>query len=349
MALSRRAAVDGEVRELAGEVLVTGASGFLGRPLVAALAASGRRVIGLSRRAGGDLRRPESYLPHLRPGMAVFHLAAQRAHDGRRRRDFEAVNATACRDLARGCLERGIGRFVLVTSAHLFGPSAPGTPCREVDGLALAVGEETLPGAAGEPALGWYERSRRAGLLEVRRLAAAGLDTVVLCPTIIFGPDHPAHPNRVTGEIRRFVCGRPPAAVLIGGGTARRDLVYVDDVVGAVLAAERLAPPGAELVLGGEAISHRELLERSLALAGRRPSRLRLSIPAPAALAAARAADRLLRHDPGCGHTAAVVRLLHEWRFDSGRARQLLGYRPLPLAEGLARTVRWLRGRDGTH
>jgi dihydroflavonol-4-reductase len=361
--LSGGAGLDGAPHDLADEVLVTGATGFLGRPLVAALASAGRQVTGLARRplppaaaaaepaavrwVCGDVRRPHSYLPHLRPGIAVYHLAALRAAGGRRRADFEAVNVGACRELARFCLERGVRRFVLVATAHLYGPSESGSPRREDDGPAAAGRQAAAAGAGGEPALGCYEHTRGAALLEVRRLVAAGLDAVTLCPAILFGPDGPSHPNRVTGELRRILRRRRPVAVLIAGGTARRELVHVDDVVGAALAAERLAPPGAELLLGGEAISHRELLARALALAGRRPSLLTISIPGPAALVAARAADRLLRHDPGCGHAAAVLRALHEWRFDSARARRLLDYRPRPLDAGLAATLRWLRGEEG--
>ncbi len=363
--MSGGAGLDGAPHDLADEVLVTGATGFLGRPLVAALAAAGRRVTGFARRplppaaaaaepaavrwVCGDIRRPQSYLPHLRPGIAVYHLAALRAARGRRRGDFAAVNVAACRELARLCLERGVRRFVLVATAHLYGPSESGVPRREDDGPAAARRQEATagPGAGAEPALGCYEHTRGAALLEVRRLVAAGLDAVTLCPAILFGPDTPSHPNRVTGELRHILRRRRPVVFVVAGGTARRELVHVDDVVGAALAAERLAPPGAELLLGGEAISHRELLARALALAGRRPSLLTISIPRPAALAAARVADRLLRHDPGCGHAAAILRALHEWRFDSARARHLLGYTPRPLDAGLAATLRWLRGEEG--
>ncbi len=346
---------------LAEEVLVTGASGFLGRALVAALAESGRSVICLSRRPApppdarqrgsvrwiqGDVRLPQSYQAHLRPGIAVYHLASLRSNAGRHAGDFEAVNITASGELAHRCLDRGIRRFVLVTTAHLFGPSAQGETRRETGAGPFAGDPEPVAGAGSEPALGGYERSRRAELLEMRRLVAAGLDAVILCPTIVFGPDRVPYRNLITSELRRIIANRRPLAVLIGRGTAGRNLVYLDDVVGAALAAERLAPRGVELLLGGEPTSHLDLLQRTLALLGRRTPPVLLSIPPGVALAAARAADRLLQYDAGCGHAAAVVRMLRHWRFDSGKAQKLLGYRPLSLDEGLARTLRWLRGED---
>jgi dihydroflavonol-4-reductase len=357
--------IEGVPHPVADEVLVTGASGFLGCRLVDALVAGGRQVIAMARRPPlrapqiaattgpapvrwvyGDIRDPLSYLPHLRPGLTVFHLAALRTAEARQSRDLEAVNVAACRDLARHGLARGVHRFVFVATAHLYGPSVRGVARREADGPAVPGCQPAVAGAGEEPALGCYESSRGAALLEVRRLATEGLNAVTLCPAILFGPDNPSHRNLVTNELRRIVRGRRKVAVLIAGGAATRELVHVDDIVSAALAAERLAPPGAELLLGGEAISHRQLIERSLALAGQRAAHLTLSVPGSAALAAARAADRLLRHDPGCGLAAAVRRSVQEWRFDSARARALLGYRPRALDEGLAMTLSWLRRQE---
>ena len=318
-------------------------------PPVPPVGADDRQAPGV-RWVRGDVRQPESWLPHLRPGIAVYHLAALRSQHGRRRADFEAVNVTACRELAQSCLQRGAGRFILVTSAHLYGPSAAGVPRREADGPAVArpanPANPVSAGGVSAAALGEYERTRGLGLLAIRQLVGEGLDAVALCPTILFGPDHDAHPNRITSEVRRVVRGGGRFDLLIGDGTAGRDLVYVDDVVDAALTAERVAPTGAELLLGGEAVSHRGLIERTLALAGRPPKPI-LSIPPTTAMAAARAADRLLRREAGCGYAAAVARVVDEWLFDCGQARQMLGYRPRSLDEGLAATLRWLRGKEG--
>jgi nucleoside-diphosphate-sugar epimerase len=315
--------------------LVTGASGFLGRPLVRALLDEGRQVVALSRDPSvladlrhpalrivpGDLRDPASYSPWLSAGASVFHLAAARNHPHVQAREMEEVNVRATADLARRSREAGAGKFIHVSTALIHGPSGGG-------GL-----------------LGAYAQSKARAVQEVRRLAAEGLPAVIVCPAIVFGPDHPSHPNRVTSEIRRLL--RQRVVRVVAGGRQARNLVHVDDVVRGLLAAERRGAVGEEYVLGGEEIAPRDFGRLVLSLAGLRPVAT-LSLPAGPALAVARVADRLRRSDTGCGYTMAVQVLLREWRFDSDRARRDLEYRPLPLAEGLVRTIEWERASGWT-
>lgn len=322
---------------MTGAALVTGASGFLGRPLVRALLDEGRPVLAFCRDAAalsdlrhpalrgvsGDLRDPSSWRPLLREAASVFHLAAVRNLPSARARDMEAVNVTATVDLARRAGEAGVARFVNVASALMYGPS-DGTARSEADGI---VPERTL---------GLYAWSRAVAALEIGQLA------VTVCPAIAFGPDHPSHPNRVTAEIRRLL--RRRRALLVAGGRQPRNLVYVDDVVRGLLAAERRGTPGEAYILGGEEVAHRELAGLVFAQAGIR-GRL-LSMPAQMAFAMVAPADWLRRSDPGCGYATGLRILLRAWRFDSGKARRELGFEARPLTEGLARTIDWIQGRE---
>jgi dihydroflavonol-4-reductase len=326
--------------------IVTGASGFLGRHLVRALLDEGREVVALCRDpmaltdlrqaaqaaqaaqpglriASGDLREPASYASWLAAGVSVFHLAAVRNHPRAGVREMEEVNVRATAELARRSLEAGVGRFIQVSTVLVHGPSGGGGP------------------------LGPYAESKARGDREVRRLAAEGLPAVVVCPSIVFGPDHPSHPNRVTSEIRRLL--RQRVIRVVAGGRQARNLVYVDDVVRGLLAADAARHCGAmgdEYVLGGEDVAPRDFGRMVLALAGLRPAAT-LSLPAGPALALTRIADRMRRSrisDTESGYAIAVQILLREWRFSSERAARDLEYRPHPLAEGLARTIDWLEG-----
>jgi nucleoside-diphosphate-sugar epimerase len=314
---------------------VTGASGFLGRPLVRALLEAGREVVALSRdpasladlrhpalqTAPGDLRDPASYAPWLAAGVSVFHLAGVRNHPRVRAREMEEVNVRATAALSRRSLEAGVGRFVHVSTLLVHGPS---------DG----------PFEGQNVPLGAYAESKARAAGEVRRLAAEGLPAVLVSPAIVFGPDHPSHPNRITSEIRRLL--RQRVIRVIAGGRQARNLVHVDDVVRGLLSAERRGTVGEEYMLGGEDIAPRDFGRLVLSLAGLPPVAT-LSLPAGPALALARLTDRWRRTDAGNGYTVAVRVLLSEWRVSSERAERDLEYRPLPLAEGLAQTIDWLR------
>jgi dihydroflavonol-4-reductase len=204
----------------------------------------------------------------------------------------------------------------------MYGPSKDGRTRSEQDDL--------------DPASSAYVRSKIEAVRGIRELAREGLPAVTVCPAIVFGPDHPSHPNRVTSEIRRLLRGGP--RIWLAGGRQLRNLVFVEDVVRGMLAAEEHGAVGEEYILGGEEVSPRELTRQVLA----KRKGISLSLPAGPARAAAWIADRLLGHDPGAGYATAVATLLREWRFSSGKARRDLGYQPLSLAEGLARTMEGL-------
>jgi nucleoside-diphosphate-sugar epimerase len=276
--------------------------------------------------AAGDLRDPASYRELLSPGATVFHLAAVRNHPRSCSRAMEEVNVQATLALARAAGERGTGRLVHAATALIYGPSGGGEVRTERDPL-----------DAGS----LYARSKAEAVRGLCELVRQGLRAVTVCPSIVYGPDSPGHPNRVTSEIRRLLKGGP--RIWIGGGGQRRDLVFVDDVVQGMLAAEERGGVGEEYLLTGEEVSPRELAGRVLALAGARAGWV-LPLPAAAARAAAGIADRLLGRSAGSGYAAAVQTLLSEWRFSSGKARRDLGYQPVALREGLRRTVDWLQG-----
>lgn len=324
--------------------LVTGASGFLGRPLVAALLAQGRPVVAFCRRpeglgglcrpdlrvVTGDLRDPASYAPFLAAGASLFHLAGERHRPRARVRNLEEVNVRATLDLLRRAGEKGASRIVYVATALIYGSASEGRARSEAAEL--------------DPTSSAYVRSRVEAVRGVRELVRQGLPAVTVCPTIVFGPDSPSHPNRVTSEIRRLARSGP--GIRLGGGRQLRDLVFVDDVVRGILAAEERGAAGEEYILGGEEISHRELARRVAAISGRRGGVV-LSLPAGVARGAAWVLDRLRGNDAGAGYATSVENLLREWRFSSDKARRDLGYRPLSLAEGLGRTLDQLRFSGG--
>jgi dihydroflavonol-4-reductase len=204
--------------------------------------------------ATGDVRDPASYAPLLPRNGSVFHLASVRNHPRARVREMREVNVDATLALARQAGERGVARFVYVATALIYGPA---------EGQKARTEQDDLAGTFGD-----YARSKAAAVQGLRGLAREGLPAVTVCPSIVFGPDHPSHPNRVTSEIRRLLKGGP--RIRLAGGRQVRNLVFVDDVIRGLLAAEERGGVGEEYLLAGEEISPRDFGDRVLLLAAAR-------------------------------------------------------------------------------
>ena len=112
------------------EVLVTGATGFVGPHLVAALRARGARVrvlatpaedtSAMEREHGvvvhrGDVRVPETVAPALRDVDTVFHLASIHGL-WRPRKDYEDVNVLGTENVCRAALAAGVRRVLHVST-----------------------------------------------------------------------------------------------------------------------------------------------------------------------------------------------------------------------------------------
>lgn len=176
-----------------GAILITGATGFVGRHLVAHLAAMQRPLV-LAVRAASSCPPPwraheririvetgpleeASNLDALLSGVgAVVHLAglAHVGHGAGTEAAFMAANAEATRALAQAAGEAGTGTFVHLGSlAAITGNASP-----------LLINDDT----AGEPPTP-YGRSKRAAEAHVAALAGRGTFAVSLRPPLVVGWD----------------------------------------------------------------------------------------------------------------------------------------------------------------
>ena len=153
-------------------VLVTGASGFIGGAMCAALAARGHEVRGLDRRRTGDLSgfSVSEWAQMLAGADAVVHLAAIAHVRGMDERRIRAVNVDLPLALGRAAAEAGVP-MLFMSSVKVHGDATTDRPFDEASPL------------APEDA---YARSKADGEAGLR--AIEGLKLTVLRPPLVYGP-----------------------------------------------------------------------------------------------------------------------------------------------------------------
>jgi UDP-N-acetylglucosamine 4-epimerase len=308
-------------------VLITGGAGFLGSHVARALSASGCEVRVLDDLSTGrrdriaaldgiqflqaDVRNPAAVHRAMQDCQAVIHLAGvQPGVDPIRAQEVNLGGALHILNFARDIDKRARPRVILCGSASVYGKQT---------GFVL---HEELPPHPATPeavmalAMEQYGRVYRE---------AYGVPVVNLRIFRCFGPDEDAE-RPDAGIVAKFIKaaldGKSP--VIFGDGQQTRDLVYVDNVVAAILAALEMQDPPCEPlnIASGEAIAINFLWNLVLETCGKK----RLAIdptymPAPP-------------WDPK--HTRPQI----------ARACKVLGWAPaVRLREGLARTVEHYQGQ----
>jgi UDP-glucose 4-epimerase len=262
-------------------ILVTGASGFLGRALVEDLAAAGQPVRAAMRQpadifprqveviAVSDLTRPVEWRALLKDTEMVVHLAGI-AHSGPGIAEdaYDRVNRVATAELAAAAGAIGIPLVFISSIRAQAGPTAP-QPLRETD--------PPRPTDA-------YGRSKLAAEDAVR---AAGVPFTILRPALVYGPG-------VRGNLARLMrLAQSPWPLPVGSFTARRSLLARQNLIGAIRHA--LAHPLAGetyLVADPTPLTLPEIVTALRAGEGRSPQLLSLpSILIAAALKAMNRAD----------------------------------------------------------
>jgi len=292
---------------MSGRVLLTGATGLIGRHSIAPLQARGYDVVPASRSGGGgglalDLLDPAACRRSVAETRAdtLLHLAWA---DGPDRwttpANLDWVAATLV--LLRAFADAGGKRAVLVGS------------CAEYD-WSQPVLSETTPLI---PATLYGVAKARLGQLAMAAAPALNLSLAWARPFFTYGPNEPK--GRLFGDlIRGFTAGQP---VECSDGEQRRDFLHVDDLAGGLAALLDSPVTGAVNIASGVAVPVKDMI-LTLARQMGRSELVRLGArPRPA-------------NDPACLQ-ADVTRLRDEVGFVPRHDMQS-GIRAVLAAEGIA-------------
>jgi nucleoside-diphosphate-sugar epimerase len=300
---------------------VTGASGFLGRRVVRALAADGFAIRALARRPAaplawgrtpvetvrGDLVDLEA-LARLTDGAEVLVHAAG-AVKAASNEAFIAVNESGARAAAEAAAQAG-ARMVLVSSL-----------------------------SAREPHLSPYAASKRAGEAAAREILGERLS--VVRPPAIYGPGDAA-----TLDLFRTATFSPVLPIPASPG-ARLALVFVDDAAAAIADLAQAPRGPGPFTTGGarpRGYSWDEIAQALATAAGRRPRLVR--VPPGALLTAGGIAEAVQRltGSPSMFTRGKAREMLHpDWTCDPADEPPGLRTAAVDLAEGFSRTLAWYR------
>jgi len=324
-------------------VLVTGATGFIGSHLVRRNLAEGHRVRALVRPgnslgidlqdrgvevAWGDLTDAQSIREAVAGSDVVFHAAAT-VTDWAPRKQFEAVNVQGTENVCRESLQAGVQRLVFVSTCDVFG-------LRE----GIVIGEDSGYHPWGEPYPDTKIRSSQLAMDYNEK----GLPVSMVYPCWVYGPgDKTFMPLLADAVATRQMLYFRRGAILW--------MSYIDNVIDLLmlLAEHPKAPGHGFLVHDGTCLTLEDMCDRLAAVL--QVKRITRRIPYWLAYSIGWVVQniaRLLRKKLRPLVTTYSVKIMgSKLQFTIEKAQKMLGWTPpVSCEQGLETSFRWLKGLD---
>ncbi|ULA64039.1 MAG: UDP-glucose 4-epimerase [Nitrospira sp.] len=319
-------------------VLVTGATGFIGRHLIERLTAEKVSVRALAfpeenlsvldrfdvEIVRGDVLDYQSVQRAASNCQRIFHLAARTEASGPSRKDFEAVNVQGAVNVARAALVAGASRLVFCTSGAVFGRAIKNR----------SITEDTVP--IPDSPYGQSKFAAEQALLSSHQ--RDGLPVVLARTSAVLGPGAMSWLNL----FKTIAAGR---FRLIGDGHNHHHVADITDIVeGLILCGSVAGIEGRTYILAGpESVRLRDLVQTIVEAIG--APALPANFPAkPFRLY--EAASRYLYSWIGCRLPRAdrIDLYLGDRAFDLSKSRRELGYGPkVGTKEAVHRTAAWFK------
>lgn len=317
--------------------LVTGATGLVGYNVVAALRQRQRKVRALVRSlekgrrllpadcelVQGDVTDRNS-VDRAMAGCGVVYHAAGYPEQWLKDADiFERVNVGGTRNMIDAALQQNIRRFVYTSTIDVFA-AAPG---QEYDESMLAVHPKGTP----------YERSKQRADQAVTAALQKGLRAVFLHPAGLYGPG-PSESPGTNDFILKLHRGQVP--MLLPGGFP---MVFAPDVGEGHVLAELISEVGQRYILSEDYYELSDLARAILEALG-----LRKRVPPVMPMGIVKVVAAIGEWWAGITGKPPLIPKgqLHflQWQAFplSNRARQTLGWSPVPLRTGLQQTIAYL-------
>lgn len=323
--------------------ILTGAGGHLGRTIAGLLRAQGARVRGLvlpeeeapflaemgTEVIRGNVCEPASLRPLFEGSegleVVVIHAAAVIDITQHATKRAFAVNVEGTRNMVNLALERGVHRFIHISSVH----AIPEAPChRQI--------RETKRFSADAVEGGYAKTKAEASAYVMAAVKKRGLPGLILHPSGIMGPGD-SGTNNVVEAVRSYLQGRLPACPRGG-----YDLVDVRDVAAAAIAAADKGRTGETYILSGRHYEFTQIFSmiRNITGKGRRCPVVPIWMARVAAPILEKRAERKKCKPLITRYSLAT--LASNDNFSHEKASRELGFWPRDIYETLRDTVDWL-------
>ncbi len=322
-------------------ILVTGATGFIGKRLVEELVKQDKKVNVLCRSTSdisglddsnisifkGDVSDIESISQAMQGCDQVYHLAALAKNWAPHPEIFDQVNVTGTNNILETAEKKSVKKVVITSTSMTLRPSGE-KPVSESDGRA-------------EHILTDYARSKAKSEDSVMKFCERGLDVIFVNPTRVFGPGLMTEGNSATLMIQLYMQGK--WRYVLGDGTAIGNYGFINDIVAGHILAMQRGKSGELYTLGGENMSFNQFFEVLSDLSNIRYHLFHI----PVSLAMFVSKMEIIRAKVFRGYpliTPEWVEVFSKnWAFSCAKAESGLGYTITPFREALGLTVNWLK------
>ncbi len=320
------------------KVLVTGATGFLGRHLVHDLLQKGAEVSILARKTSnlkpfadknikvhyGDITDRLSLLKACEEQDCVYHLAGFIAYKKSDRPLMDKINIEGTANVLDACITHKTEKMLHLSSVVTIGASFKPEPINEEFKYNL-----------GRYNLGYFETKRKAEQLVQKAVDNDGLQAFMINPSTIYGAGDGTKGSRKTqikvaqGRFKLY----PPGGV---------NVVYAQDVIDSIHLCLENGKPGRRYIISGDNMTIKELFAHIAKVSGVPAP----SIPIPRWLMRGMGSfGDLIRKfgaETSMSSETAVTASLYHW-FDNTRAKSELGFQPTPARTAIEESISWMK------
>ncbi len=321
---------------------ITGGTGFIGRKLIQRLSLgnealhllvrSQSKIEDLGRAENihffyGDVTDENSVMTGMAGCDRVYHLAAYARNWSFDENQYYKVNVAGAINVFEAAVKNQVQKLIFTSSCVTFGSSD--------NGILTEKDWKKRDHFYTE-----YEKSKYLAELEALKFVERGLNLVMVNPTRVYGPGLLTEANSVTRIAQQYMEGKFP--LILNRGEEIGNYAFVEDVVtGHILAMER-AKTGQRYLLGGENVSLKSLFVLLDELTQTR--HLQINVPPRLARFVAWLEEKkanTFKKYPRISRDW-VDTFLQNWAYSSEKAEKELGYKYLPLKDGLKITCNWI-------